>query len=166
MIHNPSVPQPWDHKQIVARANARAQSQFGKAASGVFTDNDLPVDIIALRKASGPNGPTIGKLERAAKALKWTLPQLLGIDDPDYGLNPSILYTALSLIRAAAGDFTPPPGEDAADYLTRSIEGAYRVVLDVEREEPGSSSSPSVFMALTSAFREMLGKLGNPRETS
>lgn len=160
---------PWDHDLLVARVNARAQKLFGKAASSVFTDAGLPSDLIAQRKRGSSNGPTIGKLERAANALDWQLPQLLGIDDPDKSADDfdhEKLRTALALIKQALGSYDTPAGENAVSHLARMIELAYGIVSKVERDQPGSSSSDLTFNALATALREMLDRQGKANETS
>jgi hypothetical protein len=71
---------PWDHDEVLKRADALAMKLWGVKAARRFKDVGEKNDLLAKRK-TGPQGPTLATFERAATAIGVTLFQLLGADD-------------------------------------------------------------------------------------
>jgi hypothetical protein len=75
----PTMTSPWDWDNIVKRANARSYELYNKAAVTYFKQQGEE-DLLNLHRPPLKSGIGLLRLEKAARLLKWTLPQILGIE--------------------------------------------------------------------------------------
>jgi hypothetical protein len=146
---------PWDRDKLVERANARAHEIAGLAASTLYKKHDLSSDLLASRKKTAQSGVGLLTLEKAARCLKWTVPQLMGIEETR-ALDEAKLRIAARLIEDATGGSIPPVGENFADFLAHWIKEAYEIVDDVSVENPDSWQSEESFRAMAPVFRKLV----------
>jgi len=151
---------PWDHAELIARVDRRAQQLRGVKAAALFAKKGIPKDSVAIRKETSPR---LSTLERVASALEWTLPQLLGIEEPDKmadSLDDRRLRLAMRLVDDAIG-LHKSPVDECADALAE----AYRALLAIEaaaQANGGSSNgaglSEDAFTAVSAMLRSRLGR--------
>jgi len=138
----------WDRDAMIERADRRARELKGVGSATLFKSVGLPEDLLAKRKSSTP---TMRTLERAAAALQMTVPQLLGFDSGDDGLDAQRLKIALRIVDNAIG--LNRPVEDTAELVVE----AYRAVMTLETEHP-EVSADDVSLAIGAMLRARLGR--------
>lgn len=153
---------PWDRDLIAERANARAREIFGKAASTRFKECGLSEDLLAGRKKTDVAGIGLKTLEKAANCLRWTVPQLMGIET---GVDKEKLRIATKLIERLMEDYPADKRELLIDQMPDWIEAAYGIVCQLSIENPESWNSPESFTAMSSTFVRLM-RLARARSTS
>lgn len=149
---------PWDFDEIVARANARARD-LSKNRRGAVRQFEVlgAEDLLNLRRPPKKNGIGLLRLERMAKLLKWTLPQLLGVEGVR-ALDRDKFKVAARLVEDVCGANMPKPGDDLAEFLTEWIDLAYEIVHSVSLERPDSWESEDSFRAMAESLRVLFSR--------
>lgn len=126
----------WSEAEFRARVDARI-AQLGQAETTLLRDGGHTGDEI--RKIP-KRGRRVDTLYRIADALKWTIGQAIGIQDPtlylerESEIDPTKLARALSIAEDTIGD--NPEGR-RVDVLARASSLVYSVLS--ERESEGKS---------------------------
>lgn len=144
-------PSPWDFDAIVARANARARELYKVGAVRYFETQGAE-DLLNVRKPPTKQGVGLLRLEKMARLLKWTLPQLLGIEG-DRALDKAKLKMASRIVVEVCGSNIPTPGEELTDFISDWLDIAYEIVHSVSIDRPDSWDSEDSFLAMAAAFR-------------
>lgn len=160
--HYPGMAAVWDRDLIAERANARARELFGKAASTRFKECGLSEDLLASRKRTDVAGIGLKTLEKAANCLRWTVPQLMGIET---GVDRDKLRIATKLIERLMEEYPADRRELLMDQMADWIDAAYGIVHQVSIENPESWNSAESFTAMSSAFVRLM-RLARASSTS
>jgi len=152
---------PWDFDQILERANRQAQRLYGVQAATRFKQKGESEDLLAARKSH--HSPKIATLERAAKALDMSFPQLLGLAPMDIGedtLDRRRLTLSLKILDDVAGRGVRL--ESRADFLA----AAYGYLLAVETEHPDMEIGDESLRAIESVLSREFARGKNDRDKS
>ena len=145
-------PMRWvfDRDVLIRRANDRAYELEGVSAGTLFKKMGLPEDLLAKRK--GEVEPKFKTLTRAADALQWTVPQLLGFE-PERDLDERRLDAAVRLV-----DQTFHLNAVTAEECAAMLSAIYKWLSVFERDHPDLGLDDSALGAFGTMLREQFGK--------
>lgn len=144
----------FDRDEMIRRADRRAQELEGVTAATLFKKLGLPEDLVAKRKTG--SDPKMKTLMRAADALQWTVPQLLGFE-AERPVDDRRLGAAVRLVEKTFG-LNAVSAEDCAAMLS----AIYKWLTVFERNHPELGLDDSALGAFGSMLEEQFGKNESP----
>lgn len=153
MVNHPDP--PWSERQI----RERVRREVGRRGMHL---SDLP-PTYAENKKWGPRGPTLTTLVEGARALDWTLAQLLGIEPFDPANGPpkvderiirQATVIALSVLPTEAGC----PAESHELIATLITEGCALISL-VAQDSPELAFSEGALAVISSQLKTLWARL-------
>lgn len=149
----PTPSRPWHEEQLQARITARL-AELGLDQTNALRRVGASVDLI--RKIP-TQGRRIDSLEEIARALEWTLPELLGItppaDIPKPELDRRKMATAFAMANRAVGSAVDDSDPARIQFAADAIADFYAVLNGIEKSGKSLEEADSSFLdAIISAW--------------